>query len=174
MAISVYCARCARTISGSEMEDGLVVETERGFFCAECARYVKGASPPKPSGAFAESSADRGAAEAVEQTTTAPEEAGDTAPESEEAPPSAQASEEQAADEPLVLLREVRSELKSISRAILYEKASIWNLLGGIGQIFALALLLAAVIMWSAASTTLLLAAILVQLMTLTCFLRGK
>jgi hypothetical protein len=140
------------------MEDGLVVETERGFFCAECARYVK-ASSGLPN---VETPADEETAE--EKLAETAEPSGDTTPERQEELP----------EDPVQLLKEIRNDLKPISRAVLYEKASVWNLIGGVGQIFALALLVLAVIEWSEASGDILLAAILVQLMTLTCFLRGK
>ena len=203
MAISVYCARCARTISSAEMEDGLVVETERGFFCAECAQYVKSSSPAPaqveaPARPTQREQAGEVGAEPIPQaylpaggglaevphgmrgtkagsgskpmvapgSTVGREESSDEA--------ASENNEEAVPDDPVQLLKEIRNELKPITQAVLYERASVWNLLGAIGQIFALALLLVAVIEWSVASSTVLLAAILVQLMTLTCFLRGK
>lgn len=181
MAISVYCARCARTISSAEMEDGLVVETERGFFCAECAQYVKSSSPaPAQVDAPARPAQREPAGEVVAEPvphsgskpTVAPGSTVGREESSDEA--ASEKTEEAVPDDPVQLLKEIRNELKPITQAVLYERASVWNLLGAIGQIFALALLLVAVIEWSVASTTVLLAAILVQLMTLTCFLRGK
>lgn len=187
MAISVYCARCARTISSAEMEDGLVVETERGFFCAECAQYVKSSSPAPtqveaPARPVKREQAGeacppwRAGAEPVPQSGSKPTVApGSTVGREESSDEAASEKKEEAVpDDPAQLLKEIRNELKPITQAVLYEKASVWNLLGAIGQIFALALLLVAVIEWSVVSRTVLLAAILVQLMTLTCFLRGK
>jgi hypothetical protein len=167
MPEKVYCARCSRGISEAELEDGLVVETEKGFFCADCATYVK--EPPAPR-------EESETAEVQREIRSIPSERGG-GPVTEQAAARDLKEEEQPApqeDDPLLLLQQILNELKPISRAVLYEKASVWNLLGGMGQIFALALVLVAVIHWGSHTMNILLAAIALQLMTLTCFLRGK
>ncbi len=74
-------------------------------------------------------------------------------------------------DDSSLVLEHILKELKSINRAVTFEEASIWNILGAMVQCFALAALTFAYLKgghWTA--DTMLLLAVLLQLMALTFF----
>ena len=69
---------------------------------------------------------------------------------------------------------EILRELRAISNTLLYEKASIWNVFGGISQVLVLGVLILAVLRWETWGEECLLLAVLLQLATLTFFIKGK
>ena len=153
MANPIRCARCGRTITEADMENGLVAETEKGILCADCAPYALKSAP---------------AMEPPAETPPAP-----PPPEQPEKEPD-EATQPREEEDPIILLRTILNELRPISRAILYEKSSVWNVFGGILQVFVLALLVLAAVRWDATQVKIVLFALLLQLMTLTFFLKGR
>jgi hypothetical protein len=73
-------------------------------------------------------------------------------------------------------LDELLQEVRAISRELLYERSSIWNVFGGIAQVFALGVLALAAARWEGAEkgAPLLILALLLQVMALTFFVNGK
>jgi len=69
---------------------------------------------------------------------------------------------------------EILRELRAISNTLLYEKASIWNVFGGISQVLVLGVLILAMLRWETWGEECLLLAVLLQLATLTFFIKGK
>ena len=185
------CARCARTITPDEFEDGLVVETERGFYCGDCAvhapAYDDAPTPPRPKARPAGGADQPGArrrfagevgddAEQEEQDEQdereGPEEYEEPGP--ADAPVEAPRPAPQQDDDPVALLRSILDELRAVSQALMYEKSSVWNTLGTVAQVFALATLLLAIARWAAAPLDALLLAIFLQAAALTFFVKGK
>ena len=74
-------------------------------------------------------------------------------------------------DEQLTMLESIHKEVKNINRALTFEEASIWNILGAVVQCFVFAALVFAYLRegWGRPETMLMLA-ILFQLMALTFF----
>ena len=154
------CVRCGRTISRDEMEDGLVVETENGFYCSDCVAHLQGAQGPATDVPLR-----AGEEEDIEQPVPPPTASPAAAP--------LAGPETSDEDDPIVILRSILAEVKPIHRAIMYEKASVWNVLGGIAQIFALGAVLL-LPRWSDQWEGLLLLACFLQLLALTFFVKGK
>jgi len=71
-------------------------------------------------------------------------------------------------------LEEIRRELTTIRHSLLYEKSSVWNVLGAVCQCFAVAAVLAAVARWERDPHTLLTLGVFLQLMTLTFYFHGR
>jgi len=187
---SVQCARCGRTIGPAEMEEGLVIEARDGYYCGDCVPYVHDkadwAADLAPRSASAlprhpprrpemqmkeESAADTPPLERPEPASSPAEPA---APEAPGVAPTPRAATSEAEEDPIILMQRILDELKPISRAIMYEKTSIWNTLGGVAQIFALAVILFVLTEWTGEPLELLLLAVFLQLATLTFFVKGK
>lgn len=183
------CYRCSRVISRAELEDGLVIETDLGLICADCItreRAKKDApslSGPRMSYVPAEETDDEGyptedePGDAYEEDEDEDdgenqEDAGD-----EEVPEDQNAREEDERlyeDDPEAILLRILEELKPIRQAVYYHNTSMWNVLGGVVQIFAISLVALAVLSWSAGPTDFLLLAVFAQLLAFTCFHNGK
>jgi hypothetical protein len=179
MANLLYCVRCGRTVTPNQVKEGEAIETARGTFCPLCAPRAKSLSGPALSSPLATPAAPVPEPVPLGLGDEAPHENVNTE-EQPAAPPPVQEPPAPPLPDARIdaiseLLQRILTEVTPISRSMLYEKASIWNLLGAVGQILSLTLLLVAVVVWqSSGPTNILLVAILVQLMTLTCFLRGK
>ena len=78
------------------------------------------------------------------------------------------------AQELIEMLDNIRREASSIRRSILFEKSSIWNVLGAVVQCFAVGAFVVACARWSQDPAPLLLVAVLLQVMTLTFYFHGK
>ena len=154
---AVYCTRCGRTITDDEMEDGLVVETEKGLFCSECVPHIQDSATPK---------------ERPAPDPTPP--AADPAPAPRPAARPVLRGDSDEEDDPVDLLKRILDEVKPINRSIMYERASVWNVLGGVTQIFAFAALLFCFTQWEKAPEPWLLLALVLQAATLTFFVKGK
>ena len=77
-----------------------------------------------------------------------------------------------ARDDVALMLESILKEVKSINRALAFEEASIWNILGAVVQCFGIAALMFAFHKgWQENADTMLLLAILLQLMALTFFM---
>lgn len=175
------CARCGRTITAQEMEDGLVVRTERGLYCGDCAVYVtdhdwtKELRPAAPEGGETDEPRPRRYVGVVGDEADEQEEASPQAPSKPPVSPSpVQSTAGPAEDDPVVLLRSILEELRSVGRAVLYERTSVWNTLGAVAQIFALAVMLFVFARWKGEPDELLLLATFLQLAALTFFVKGK
>jgi len=187
---SVRCARCGRTIGPAEMEEGLVIEARDGYYCGECVPYVHDkadwaadlaprtlASSPRhtprpPEMQMTEEPA--AAASPPERPAPASRPVEPAEPEAPGGAPTSGAATSEQEDDPIILMQRILDELKPISRAVMYEKTSIWNTLGGVAQIFALAVILFVLTEWTGEPLELLLLAVFLQLATLTFFLKGK
>ncbi len=75
---------------------------------------------------------------------------------------------------PVCIEEDILREMRAISNTLLYEKASIWNVFGGIAQVLVFGVLVLTVLRWQAWGQEGLLLAILLQLATLTFFIKGK
>lgn len=173
----VQCVRCGRTIAPEEMENGLVLETEKGFYCSDCISYVEGVRPDAESRAGPvtgpeESSAAAGLegaqrAQPLREVGSARRSGGEDIGHGADETQSIE-------DDPVSLLQHILNEVKPIRRAIMYEKSSVWNVLGGIAQVFALGTVLIILVRWNEQADSLLLLACFLQLLTITFFLKGK
>ena len=172
-----------------------MIQARAGYYCGDCVPYVHdkddwAADLSRPDRARPARRASRAEYETGAPEITEPERvpgpSGD-APEEDTPVPETPAEEEAPVprtppdeDDPIVLMQRILDELKPIRRAIMYEKTSIWNTLGVVAQIFALAVVLFFLSEWAGDSEQagerleLLLLAIFLQLATLTFFLRGK
>jgi hypothetical protein len=90
------------------------------------------------------------------------------------APPTPEARHPAPSHDPSPLLTSIQQELEAIRRVLLFEKTSPWNVLAVVAQCVAACVFVLAVIQWQDSPQNLLLAAIVLQLMALTFFLKGK
>ena len=141
-----YCLRCRRTLSRKEIEEGLVTEVPDGLICSECAETAPApAVRPEPPSIAAE----------------------------KEKPPAAE-EEEPEGEDPVEILEDILRELRDIKQSTTFEKSSIWNVLAVVAQCFAVGVLFAAGMKWTTSGTVFLQLAIVLQVMALTFFFKGK
>ena len=76
--------------------------------------------------------------------------------------------------DPSPLLSSIQQELEAIRRVLLFEKTSPWNVLAVVVQCVAACVFAIAVIQWQENPQNLLLAALVMQVMALTFFVKGK
>ncbi len=147
MAAYRYCLRCRRTLSRKEIEEGLVTEVPEGLLCSECAE-----SAPAPAGQ-------------PEPTPTAAE---------REEPPTTEEEEEPEGEGPIEILEDILRELRDIRQSTTFEKSSIWNVLAVVAQCFAVGVLFVAGMKWASSGSVFLQLAIVLQVMALTFFFKGR
>ncbi len=78
----------------------------------------------------------------------------------------------------VVLLDEIKGEVKSVLRAVTYKESSVWSIFGAVAQVFVFALIALAVLTWYRPDTPdcgrFILMALIAQVMALTFFVLGK
>ena len=151
-----FCAHCRRTITESELKRGLYVDGRDGILCATCAQRMDERSHPS---AFDPAKPVGTAHPAIRKAAQEP------------------MAERFETRTLLNRLETLSEQVESIKRALLYEKASAWNVIGGVAQCLALGMLVIAGMQWldeSGSTTGILLVAVLFQLMAMTFFLKGK
>jgi len=201
MAGHIRCARCRRPLSDDDVKSPEVLYSEHGIMCAECAANYRAAlagaeeeipqdAQAAPEGAAtvsepapeteepAESRSEEQPAQAVEGPSAPAAEPAEEAP-VEPAPDETETVEVTPPPAPdvhemLELLENIRREVSLIRRSILFEKSSVWNVLGAVVQCFAIAAFVVACARWSQDPVPLLLVAVLLQVMTLTFYFHGK
>ncbi len=167
------CYRCSRPISRAEVEDGLVIRAERGLICADCIARERQRRAALRLAEAGKSLKIQSAGPSPEVRPDPEDEEEPQEDEKEERPP---ARERLYEDDPEAILLRILDELKPIRQAVYYHHSSLWNVLGGVIQIFAVALMGLAVVRWDSPGgpTDFLLLAVLVQLLAFTCFVNGK
>ena len=168
MARTRTCVRCRRVLSNGEADSPAALYTEHGVICERCVPGYKAALEAISEGSFAE---DAGTDQPEAEPPGAVSE-GDPEPEDEEPEPAGPETAEQA--DAIDLLERIRREVTQVRQALLYEKTSLWNVLGAVTQCFALAALVAALVRWGRDPQPLLTLAVLLQVMALTFFFQGK
>ena len=154
-----FCANCRRTITESALRRGLYVETADGLLCATCAQRLDEAPPTGAASASKSAPAKRPAPSAGRGTVTP----------QEPAPLSAQPAERSAGQ-----LNSILQHVEAIRRLLLFEKSSTWNVVGATVQCLAVGMLVIAVFKWLENPLNLLIVALILQVMALTLFLKGK
>jgi len=167
-----YCARCRRSLSKKDLEEGLVLQTEEGLVCDRCIREQDVARSDEEEPARREAANALAESDSVE-APSAEEEAREW-PAGSAAESDVEEERGEQAGEPLEILEQIRRDVRAISRALTFEKASGWNVLGGVTQCFALGAVLIAFISWGGAGRDLLLLAVFLQVMALTFLVMGK
>ncbi len=150
-----FCANCRRTLTDSELQRSLYVDTDRGLLCATCAQRldeIEETPETKP----VEAKAEQAQPTDLEPAPQAVQ------PETDEGEPTS--------DD----LRGIRQQLEVIRRSVMFEKSSTWNIVGAVAQCLALGMLLTAAFRWLDNPLNLLLIALLFQVMALTFFVKGK
>ena len=142
-----YCVDCRRTITDTETDRGLYVQTERGVLCATCAQRLDEAPPEEPTAAAT----------------------GEVSPRVEE-PLRAEARAPGKSKQ----LEEIGRQVEDIRRTLLFEKSSAWNLIAVLAQALAVAMLLVAIFRWLDDPVSLLLVALIFQVMALTFFVKAS
>ena len=156
MAAYRYCLRCRRTLSRREIEEGLVTEVPDGLICSECAE-----TSPAPGGS-------------QEPTPIAPEPEEPVRAAIEREEPAPTAEEEPEGEDPIDILKDILRELRDIRQSTTFEKSSIWNVLAVVMQCFAVGVLFVAGMRWATSGQIFLNLAIVLQLMALTFFFKGR
>jgi len=142
-----FCVNCRRTITDTETDRGLYVQTERGAICATCAQRLDEAPLEEGTESIAADVSPR--VEAPTQPAV-----------------HADASRKQ--------LEEIGGQVEDIRRTLLFGKSSAWNLIAVLAQALALAMLLVAIFRWLDDPVSLLLVALIFQVMALTFFVKAS
>lgn len=150
--MSKVCVRCGQEIPEGEDTSGPLLHTEDGIVCGRCM--------PQYFASLGEARAET-QAEAPQEVASAKSEAGPA----EAAPDDS---------DPARTLAEIRRELSRVRQAMMFERPSLWNILGGVTQCFAFAALVVAAFRWAGNPQPALLLAILLQTMALTFFFNGR
>ena len=149
-----FCIHCRRLILESELSRNEFVTTRYGLICRSCADRLgetpEPEAPPPPR---------------KEETAPAPEPAPPPAP--APPPPSPPAFSSSG-------IEKLLAQLDQIQRILLFEKSSVWNVIGAVTQCLAAGMLLLAILNWHDQPMNLLLIALLFQMMTLTFFVKAK
>jgi len=75
----------------------------------------------------------------------------------------------------LVMLDEMRNEIRSVFRAVTFKEASIWTIFGSVAQVFVFAFIALSILKWGDPSSgKFILITLICQVMALTFFLLGK
>jgi hypothetical protein len=189
MATQKHCVICRRILTSADLEDGLVVHSEAGLVCADCVpqmeRKLREAAPSpgatrdwkenEPAG-FRGGNAMKRPNEAKSGQDIYPTHSmakgiyptpvEKLLSQSEPLLGAKAKSDDSSADE-------ILDELRSINRALVFERSSVWNVLGGVAQVFVPAIVALAAMNWDQ-PTNMLLLAVLVQLIALTFFVKGR
>ena len=168
MNVYKYCVRCRRSLSEKEVQEGLVLSTDEGLICDRCISVVQDELEMERSGGeveVAEEEDEEDEGERGEYPEAGPDEEKGEEEEQEEGP------EEEG---PIILLDEIHRDVRRIYRLMQFEKSSLWTVFGAVAQCFALGMLFMAAAYWTTRGNDLLLLAVVVQLMALTFFVKGK
>ena len=160
---------------GQEINEGAAkVRTDTGPICKACmpAYFASLRSKPKqerePDPSEDRVAEESPADEAAEDPSPAPPAVAEHVEDPQPEPPA------EAPPSPFRTLEDIRQELSQVRQALQFEKPSVWNVVGGIVQCFALAALVFAGASWGGDPKPALLLAILLQLMALTFFFNAR
>lgn len=173
------CAWCGRPIERGGRKSGPCVNTDQGMICAECmpAYFASLGSPDKQRPPVLkavprppippETHAQANLCDVTPAPETPPAAPPTPTPPS---PPPAQPADGNATR----ILDEMRQDLKDIRQSLMFERASLWNVLGGVAQCFAVASVGVAAVQWGNGATDFLILGLLLQVMALTFFVKNK
>ena len=166
------CAWCGRPIQRGGRNSGPCVNTDQGMICAECmpAYFASLSSPDKPRPPVL-----KAVAHPAKPPQPPPPKPPPEAPPQPETPTPAPPPPAQPVDGNATrILEEIRKDLHDIRQSLTFERASLWNVLGGVAQCFAVATLGMAAVRWGDGSTDFLILGLLLQVMALTFFVKNK
>ena len=149
-----FCINCRRTITESNLGRGLYVETDDGLLYATCAQRLDEPGRSPGAGAPAAAGGKRPAPKPSPQRPAAP---------------SAKEVESRTSD-----IESIRQHVEAIRRILLFEKSSTWNVIAAVVQCLAIGMLIIAVFKWLDDPMNTLLLALILQVMALTFFLKGR
>lgn len=173
-----FCIHCRKTITESEIGRGEFVKTRYGMLCLTCAERLEEEPAPAP--------APTPAVPAVVEAAPAP------APEPEPEPPPPPPPPAPAPEPPveraavieappapesrrvLAELERLNQQVEQVQRSLLFEKSSSWTVLAAVAQSVAAGLLVIALLNWLDNPGNLLLAALAMQTMALTFFVKAR
>lgn len=196
-----YCIHCRRVLIESEIQRGEFVNTDFGILCPQCAEKLRAEQPPPPppppeketEPATPEEppaqvppqaepkpeppkpsrpSRARRASSTVAAPKAEPAPIVEPPPKVEPAPPPAVNTPEPPGTSPE--LRRISEQLDQLLRAMLFEKSSIWNIMGAVAQCIAAGVFIIALLNWLDGPQLLLQTALLLQVAALTFFVKGK
>lgn len=180
MGIRRNCVICHRSLSAREIEEGLVVQSEKGLICVDCVPRMNGelesaaSPPPQPKEARVVEGQPSSPGSRDVKNPNIPR--GNESDASPEASNREMAAKHRATPNDAVMaarLDTILQEVHTISQFLLFERSSIWNVLGGVVQVFVFGVLAAAAL-WRGHTQELLLIALLLQVMVLTFFVKGR